>query len=57
MSGIRYDLIVVAVHHQNRHGNLLQVLGEIRLREGDDAVVVCLGASHHALAPPVKITP
>ena len=51
--GIRHDLIVIAVHHEDRHGDLLQVFGEVRLGEGDDAVVVRLGAAHHALAPPV----
>ena len=37
----------------NRHGDLLEVFGEIGLREGDDAVIMGLGATHHALAPPV----
>ena len=51
--GIRHDLVVVAVHHQHRHGDLLQVFGEVGLREGDDAVVVGLRAAHHALTPPI----
>src|SRR4029077_13585605 len=51
--GIGNDLIVVAVHHEHRYGDLLQVFGEIGLGEGDDAVVVRLRAAHHALAPPV----
>ena len=51
--GIRHDLVVLAVHHQGRHVDLLQVLGEVGLGEGNDAVVVRLGATHHALAPPV----
>ena len=29
--GIRYNLIVVAMKHQGRHVNFLQVLGQIRL--------------------------
>ena len=41
------------MHHQHRNGDPLQVLGEVGLREGDDAVVVGLGSPHHALAPPV----
>jgi hypothetical protein len=41
------------VHHEYRHRDLLQILGEVCLGEGDDAVVVRLGAAHHALAPPV----
>src|SRR5229473_421956 len=51
--GIRHDLVVIAMHHQDRHSDLLQVLGEVRLREGDDAVIMRLCASHHALAPPI----
>jgi hypothetical protein len=35
--GIRHDLIVVAMHHQHGHGDLLEVVGEISLRERDDA--------------------
>src|SRR3984893_70072 len=41
------------MHHQNRDGALFQVLGEIGLRESDDAVVMRLRAAHHALAPPI----
>ena len=48
---------VVAMHHQDWHGDLLQVFGEVRLREGDDAVIVRFGTSHHALAPPVPDHP
>jgi hypothetical protein len=50
----RNDLIVVAVHHQLRHRDRLQVLGEVGLGERDDTVVVRLGAAHHALPPPVS---
>src|SRR3954468_19841302 len=38
--GVGNDLVVVAVHHQYRHRDLLEVLGEIGLGEGNDAVVV-----------------
>ena len=55
--GIRHDLVVIAMHHQDRHGDLLEVFGEVRLGEGDDAVLMRLGASHHTLAPPNQITP
>ena len=51
--GDRHDLVVVAVHDQRRHVDRLEVLGEVGLREGLDAVVVGLGAAHHALPPPV----
>src|SRR5215510_16010081 len=50
--GDRHELVVVAVHHQRRDGDGFQVFGEARLGEGLDAVVVCLRAPHHALAPP-----
>ena len=36
--GIRHDLVIIAVHHQDRHGDLLQTFGEVRLGEGDDAI-------------------
>src|SRR5271165_1271157 len=45
------------MHHQDRHGDLLQVFGEVRLGKGDDAVIMRLGASHHALAPPIPDHP
>ena len=51
--GDRHDLVVVAVHDERRHADDLQVFGEVGLREGLDAVMVGLGAAHHALAPPV----
>src|SRR3982750_2541399 len=41
------------MHHEYRHGNLLQVFGEISLREGDNAIVMRLSTAHHALAPPI----
>ena len=44
--GVGDDLVIVAVHHQDRHRDLLEVLGEIGLGEGNDAVVF-------AFAPPI----
>src|SRR5437660_12273141 len=41
------------MHYQYRHGDLLQVFGEIGLGEGDDAIVMRLRAAHHVLPPPV----
>ena len=41
----RHDLVVLAVHDQHRDVDLFQILGEVGLREGDDAVVMCLGTS------------
>src|SRR5947207_12724571 len=41
------------MNDQNRHRDFLQVFGEVCLRERDDAVVMRLGATHHALAPPI----
>jgi hypothetical protein len=40
------------VHHQDRDRDLLEVLGEIGLGEGGEAVLVRLGPAHHRLAPP-----
>src|SRR6185312_2609390 len=40
--GVRHDLVVIAVHDKHRHGDLLEVLGEIGLRKGDDPVVMRL---------------
>ncbi|CCV10192.1 hypothetical protein MESS4_120313 [Mesorhizobium sp. STM 4661] len=51
--GDRNDLVVLTVQHQRRHGDRLEVLGLVGFREGLDAVVVRLGATHHALPPPV----
>jgi hypothetical protein len=45
------------MHHQHQHGDLLQVFGEVRLGERDDAVIMRLGASHHTLAPPIPNHP
>ncbi|CAG9194520.1 hypothetical protein BGLA2_1110064 [Burkholderia gladioli] len=51
--GDRHDLVVLAVQHQGRHRNRLQVLGLVGFREGLDALVMRLRAADHALAPPV----
>src|SRR5215471_7900864 len=48
-----HDLIVVAMHHERRHIDALQILGEVGLREGFDALVVRFGAARHALSPPI----
>src|ERR1700741_5030016 len=42
------------MHHQHWDGDLLQIFGEVGLRECDDAVIMRLRATHHALAPPVQ---
>ena len=55
--GERDDLIVLAVHHQHRDVDLLQILGVVGLREDLDAIVMGLGSAHHALAPPVVDDP
>ncbi|MCY1173935.1 hypothetical protein D9M73_141180 [compost metagenome] len=49
-----HDLVVLAVHHQHRQTDLLQVLGEVGLRKGNNAVVMRLGTAHHSLPPPVE---
>ena len=51
--GIGNDLVVITVHHQDGDRDLLEIVGEVGLREGLDAVVVRLGAAHHGLPPPV----
>jgi hypothetical protein len=51
--GVGHDLVIFAVHDQNRHADALQVRGEVGLGERDDAVVVRLRAAHHSLPPPV----
>src|SRR5262245_22528436 len=51
--GDRHDLVVVAMHHERRYVDDLQILGEVGLRERLDPVVVRLCAPHHALAPPI----
>src|SRR5262245_1783235 len=53
MVGDRHDLVVVAVHHERRHADALEILGEVGLREGLDSVVVRLGAARHGLPPPI----
>jgi hypothetical protein len=35
--GVGHDLVVIAVHDQDRHADLLEVLGEVGLGEGHDA--------------------
>src|SRR3984957_12527552 len=51
--GERHDLVILAMHHQNRNGDLLEVFGEVGLRQGLDAVILGLGPAHHSLTPPV----
>src|SRR5262245_45937044 len=50
-SGDRHDLIVVTVDDQRRNVDLLQVLGQIGLREDLDAVVHGFEAGLHAAQP------
>src|SRR5262245_7381665 len=49
----RNDLVVVTVQDEGRLADLLQVFGEVRLREGLDSEVLSLRAAHHGLTPPV----
>ena len=51
--GDRHDLVVVTVHDERGDVDHLQVLGEVGLREGLDAVVMRLRTAHHPLAPPI----
>src|SRR5260370_2673903 len=47
----RNDLIVLSVHDQSRHVELLEVRGKIGLRESLDALVGVLRAGLHAPEP------
>ena len=49
----RHDLIIVAMKNESWHVELLEVFGEVRFREGLDAVVVGLHSSQHTLQPPL----
>jgi len=48
---IGHDLVVVAMQDQNRHVDLLQILGQIRFENTLDAAVAGGHAGHHALKP------
>src|ERR1700681_3111905 len=50
---IRYDLIVLAMHDQDRDVDLLEIFRKIRLGKGHDTVIMRFGSTHHALAPPI----
>jgi len=52
----RHDLVVVAMDHQGRHVELLQVLAEVGGREGGDGVIGVLVPGLHALRSPVVET-
>jgi hypothetical protein len=52
--GIGNDLIVIAMHHEDRHFVIFLRSSVKSVSENAlDAVVVRLGAAHHALPPPV----
>src|SRR5438132_12916882 len=53
----RNNLIVVSMHDQHRNVDLLQVLREVGLRKGLDAVVMRLYTSEHSLQPPTLAAP
>src|ERR1700722_18636295 len=48
------DLVAVAVHGEDGHGDLLQVFAVVLTDEFGDALVLTLSAAHHALTPPVR---
>lgn len=50
----RHNLVIVAVQHQNRHINLLQILRKVRLRKVLDGVIHALVARRHTLGPPAS---
>src|SRR5215471_491643 len=51
---VRNDLVVVAMHYQDRYVDHFQIFGEVGLGEGDDTVVMRFRATHHTLPPPVQ---
>src|SRR5258708_4752625 len=46
-----YDLVIVAVEDERRHVELLEIFGEVRLRERLDAIVDGFVSSQHSLKP------
>src|SRR5262249_7907901 len=50
---VRNDLVVVPLHDERWHIDVLQVLSEVCFRERLDTVVMSLGPAHHALPPPI----
>src|SRR5690242_19129648 len=50
---VRYDLIIVTLHHASRHRDRFQIARLICLGESFDAIVMSECASHHPLAPPI----
>ena len=49
--GKRHDLVVVAVDDQSGYVDLFEILGEVSLGEGFDAVERCVEAALHSLKP------
>src|SRR5215471_18566652 len=50
---VRNDLVVVPLHDERWHIDVVQVLSQVCFRERLDTVVMSLGPAHHALAPPI----
>lgn len=48
----RHNLIIITVEYKDRNIDALQVLSEVRLGEGVDAIISVFEASGHALLPP-----
>src|SRR6185312_849102 len=55
-TGERDDLVVFAMHDQDRHSDLLTMFGAV-LQPGGYGLVVGLGTDGHAVAPPVCAHP
>src|SRR5690554_3361900 len=49
----RHDLVFLTVQKQDRNGDRFQILSEVGLGKGRDAVVVRLRTTSHSLTPPV----
>src|SRR5689334_13663025 len=48
-----HDLVIVAMHHERRNVDRLEVFGKVRFRERLYAFIMRVHGAHHALAPPI----
>src|SRR5258706_14295470 len=48
-----HDLVILSMHHQCRHIDLFEILGEVGFRKCLDTVVLRFNPAHHGLPPPV----
>src|ERR1700733_10862567 len=51
----RNDLIVIAVHHQRRYIDLIEIFGEVGFRECLDTVIMPFDPTLHSLIPEIRL--